>query len=209
MPSTRKHEALAMLVIVNSVALALLALNAATQWFEDSVSRVQAVRVYRLDPIWYLDDLVGPALFTSFGLGWLWFRLPDLRPRTLLAHWPIVLLGGIFVAFGLGDTLDAHWVIAEGLHAPQTTSTFTSFLAKFLFTILFCLGLVHAWDRLAPTARRGLAFVFFLMVINQLFLSMGMDFRGAEFHVFEELLEVLAGLWLLALVFPHPIRPPA
>ena len=171
------------------VVIVLIALNAITQPFEDAVSLVQPSKPYYLDVVWYLDDIIGPSFFMMAGI----LLLSQCRMRK--RDWAVAGFGLSCIAFALGDTMDIHWVMPTGLSAGEQAVSFSSWMSKVMVVITFCFFIVHSYDRLSRPAQKAAVFAFVLLYIDQIQMSISFDFAGYAFHVFEEILEVVTGLF--------------
>ena len=80
------------------------------------------------------------------------------------------------------------------------------YLSKLIFSILFVWAALYAAPWLSGRARRALYLVTFMMVVNLQTLSIWLDFAGLAFHIFEELLEVVAGMILAFVVALEPLK---
>lgn len=176
-------------------------LNAWSQPYEDAIGLVPPTRPYFIDPIWYLDDILGPSLFMLAGLHLL-RHTPWRR-----CCWPVLGLGMSCLAFSLGDTVDIHWVLPTGTEASNDSVSYSSWISKVMVVIVFCFFIVHAYDQLDRRARKAAVFAFLLLYIDQIQISISFDFAGYAFHVFEESLEVVTGLFFVRGVALLPIRP--
>ncbi len=178
----------------------LIALNAATQPYEDELSLVPPTKAYYLDLIWYLDDLIGPSFFGLAGI--LLLCQSGFRRR----NWPITGLGLACLFFCFGDSMDIHWVLPSGIERESYAVSFSSWMSKVMVVITFCFFLIHAYDLLSRPAQKNLIFAFMLLYIDQIQMSISFDFAGYMFHVFEESLEVVTALVLTFGVARLPIK---
>jgi hypothetical protein len=112
------------------------------------------------------------------------------------ANWALAGLGLASLAFALGDTADLHWVVPTGVNAENQAVSFSSWMSKVMVVITFCFFTVHAYDHLDRTAQKALLFALFLLYIDQIQMSISLDFAGYAFHVFEETLEVVTGVFV-------------
>jgi len=171
-------------------AAVLMAMNFATQPFEDSISLVPPAKAFYLDVVWYLDDIVGPSLFMLAGLILL------RRTKFNLSMWPVIGLGLSCIVFALGDTVDAQWVVAKRLETSDQTVSLSSWMSKITVIIVFYFFIIYAYDFFDRKAQKALLFVAILLYIEQIQMSISMDFAGYVFHVIEESLEVITSLFL-------------
>jgi hypothetical protein len=167
----------------------LLALNVVTQPYEDEISLVPPEKAYYLDVVWYIDDILGPSLFMLAGVSLL------IQTRLRFKLWPLIGLGLSCVAFSLGDTADLHWVLTTGAKVAHEGVSFSSWMSKVMVVILFCFFVIHAHEHLSRPAQKAVLFAFTLLYIDQIQMSISLDFAGYSFHVFEETLEVVTGLF--------------
>jgi hypothetical protein len=101
----------------------------------------------------------------------------------------------------LGDTADVHWVISTSLKVAQEGISFSSWMSKVAAVITFCFFLVQSYDYFERTAQKSFIFAFVLLYIDQVELSIGLDFAGYSFHVFEESLEcVIAAFFCIGVL---------
>ncbi len=186
---TRKPVSATSLVLFTIVsAVILMVLNVASQAFEDSIGLVAPAVVYYQSWLWYADDIIAPALYLAAGIALL--LQSGLSFRSMLKNWPVTGLGLAFIAMALGDTLDAHWVVAKGAEAEDLVVSFTSWMSKIGVVIVTGFLTITARHRFERRAADALIFVFLLIWIDQIQMSIALDFAGYAFHVFEELLEV-------------------
>lgn len=172
------------LIIFLSSVVVLLALNAFTQPYEDAISLVAPTKPFYLDAIWYLDDVIGPSFFLAAALTLL------RRVRFSLVLWPVVGLALCCAAFAIGDSFDAHWVLPTGLETEVETQSFSSWMSKVMVVIVFCFFIIATYDAFDRKAQQTMTFCFLLIFIDQIIMSISLDFAGYSFHVFEESLEV-------------------
>jgi len=171
------------------IVAGLLVLNVITQPYEDEISLVPPVKAYYLDAIWYLDDILGPSLFMLAGLSLL------MKTRLRFKLWPVIGLGLSCVAFSLGDTSDLHWVVPTGAKVAHEGISFSSWMSKVMVVIIFCFFVIHSHEHLSRPAQKAVLFAFTLLYIDQIQMSISLDFAGYSFHVFEETLEVVTALF--------------
>ncbi|HMP95304.1 MAG TPA: hypothetical protein PKA51_00180 [Kiritimatiellia bacterium] len=169
------------------VLVGLFVFNWFTQPFEDAVSLVPPAVAFYLDPVWYLDDIIGPSFF--FVAGWLLLGQSKLR----MEQWPVMGLGLCCLAFALGDTTDIHWFLPKKIQAAEHHVSFSSWMSKVMVVIAFGFFIIHAFERMPRAARQSAVFAFLLLYIDQIQMSIAFDFAGYAFHVFEETLEVVTG----------------
>jgi len=167
----------------------LLVLNIFSQPYEDSISLIPPDKPFYLDFIWYLDDIVGPSLFLTAGIVLL------RRVKFNLALWPLVGLGLSLTAFALGDTTDIHWVFSKGIEAADDSVSFSSWMSKVMVVIIIYFFIIYAFDYYEPKAQKRMLFAAVLIYIDQIQMSISLDFAGYAFHVFEESLEVITALF--------------
>lgn len=168
----------------------LLVVNYVTQPYEDSISLVPPTTPFYLDFVWYLDDIIGPSLFMTAGIVML------RRFKMNLAQWPLLGLAFSCLAFSLGDTTDAHWVFSKGLvEARDESISFSSWMSKVMVVIIFYFFIIHAYDFFDRKAQKAMIFGAVLIYIDQIQMSISLDFAGYSFHVFEETLEVVTSLF--------------
>jgi len=166
-----------------------MALNAVSQPFEDSISLFPPVKPFYLDFIWYMDDIIGPSLFLTAGIVLL------RRIKFNVAQWPLIGLGLSLVAFSLGDSTDIHWVFSKGIQADGDTVSFSSWMSKVMVVIIFYFFIIYAYDFYDSRAQKLMLFAAVLIYIDQIQMSISLDFAGYAFHVFEEVLEVITALF--------------
>lgn len=176
------------LFALGTTLVVFLGLNALTQPYEDSISSFPSAIPFYQDYVWYLDDIVGPALFFAAGLTMFWLAVRTSL-RTL---WPVALLGIFYIAFGLGDTVDAHWVIAQGAGAVDQVKSFSSFGSKIFSVLAIGFATIYSADLVKRPAAKALVFAFLLMMIAQVHIAVSLEFAGFSFHVLEESVEVTA-----------------
>lgn len=175
------------LIIFLSSVVILLALNAFTQPYEDAISLVAPTKPFYLDTIWYLDDVIGPSFFLAASLALL------RRIQFRIALWPVAGLALCCAAFAIGDSFDAHWVLPTGLETEVETQSFSSWMSKVMVVIVFCFFIIASYDAFERSAQQTMIFCFLLIFIDQIIMSISLDFAGYSFHVFEETLEVVTG----------------
>lgn len=171
------------------IIIGLLGLNIWTQPYEDAISLVPPAKAFWLDAVWYIDDIIGPSFFMMAGISLL------LRTRLRRQIWPVIGLGVCCMAFSLGDTADIHWVIPTGAKVAQEGISFSSWISKVMVVIMFCFFVINAHDHLSRPAQKAVIFAFTLLYIDQIQMSISLDFAGYSFHVFEESLEVITGIF--------------
>jgi len=172
-----------------AVLAGLMVLNYFSQPYEDSISLVPPEKPFFLDIIWYLDDILGPSLFMTAGI------ILIRRVKFNLKLWPLIGLGLSFLAFSLGDSTDAHWVLSKGAGAVDESISFSSWMSKVMVVIIFYFFIIHAFDLFDRKAQKALIFAAVLIYIDQIQMSISLDFAGYSFHVFEETLEVVTALF--------------
>jgi len=178
----------------------LMILNIFSQPYEDSISLVPPSGPFYLDPVWYLDDIIGPSLFMLAGI--MLLRQSGIRPQ----HWAVAGLGFSCLLFSLGDTVDIHWVLPTAVASADLGVSFSSWMSKVMVVITFFFFIVHAYDRLERPAQKAAVFAFMLLYIDQIQMSISLDFAGYAFHVFEETLEVVTALFFCLGVARYRIR---
>lgn len=181
----------------------LLIINAASQPYEDAISLVPATVPYFLDPVWYMDDIIGPAFFLTAGL----FFLKRIKFR--LSLWPLIGLGICCIGFALGDSIDAHWVVAKSMHAGDESISFSSWMSKVMVVICFYFFVIQGYDFFGRKAQKALIFAAVLLYIDQIQMSISLDFAGYSFHVFEETMEVVTSLFFCLGVATGRLRDPS
>ena len=196
----------AVLMLVFGIAATMI-INLLTQFHETNISVVPNHQIFFKDPVWYLDDIFGPAGFIAAAA-----CLVSLRKIYQLSFrecWPIWVLVGVFFLRGLGDTLDVHWVIAESMLLEENAKSFHSNASKIMSSILLMVGFIYGRHHFDESAERMLALVVFLYLVDQLVLSIQFDFAGFQFHLFEECLECVCALILLfgVTLYPLLLRP--
>lgn len=184
----------------------LMAMNLWTQPLEEGLQLVPRGMPYWKDWIWYLDDILAPAAFLAGGITFYFGRVA-WRGR-FLETWPLAVCAAVFVGFALVDTLDAHWVPATQIASLPDLTNVTSNLSKLLLSIAVVFVAIYSAPWLRGRARRALYFVAFLMVVDLQTLSIWLDFAGLAFHIFEEALELVAGLVFAFGVALDPLRDP-
>ncbi len=173
------------------VVAALYGINWNTQPYEDALSLVPPAVAYWLDPVWYLDDIIGPSFFFITGL--MLLRQTGFR----LDQWPVIGLGLACLFFCFGDTMDLHWVLpSSSIEHEGNIVSFSSCMSKVMVVITYCFFMIHSYDRFPRAAQRNMMFAFLLLYIDQIQMSISFDFAGYYFHVFEESLEVVTAMVL-------------
>ena len=202
MVERRQYAAISILFLV--VCAILVVINHYTQPAEEVMQLVPRGMSFWMDWVWWVDDILGPAWFIAGALTFYFGRVA--WRGNWLRTWPLALIAGICFAFGVGDTLDAHWVYAAQVESIEDLTNVTSNLGKLTMSILFVWGALYAAPWLRGRARRALYLVAFMMIVNLQTLSIWLDFAGYAFHVFEELLEVVAGVIFALIVALEPLR---
>lgn len=182
----------------------LMIVNVLSQAYEDGIGIVAPATAFYLDWVWYADDILGPGLYIASGAvlilkAWSMFSLFRFR-------WPVALLGLTFIGIGLGDTVDAHWVVARGAEAADEVVSLTSWISKLLVVSVLALASIYARHNLRRSAADALLFVFVLVWIDQVQFSIALDFAGYAFHVIEEVLEVVTALLVFLLIARPPLE---
>jgi hypothetical protein len=196
------HQGAWALLIISAVVLGLL--NLFTQPYEESVSAFPRATAYYTDWVWYVDDILAPVLFIATGV-LLLLAVPKGR---FFAYWPVGLLGLVCMVMALGDTMDIHWVFTEGSGATDETKSLGSFGSKILTVVMLGFTTIYAFEFLTTRARKALLFAFLLVMINQVHMAVSLEFAGFHFHVAEELVEVVAGLFLFWGACGNPLLLP-
>ena len=178
----------------------LMALNVWSQPYEDSISMVMPTTAYYLDYVWYLDDVIGPSFFLLSGLVLLY------KSKLRFSQWPVIGLALSLVAFGLGDTTDVHWVLTTSMKVAQEGISFSSWMSKVMVVIMFCYFIIQSYDYFERPAQKSIIFAFTLLYIDQIQMSISLDFAGYSFHVFEESLEVITAAFFCIGVLFHVLK---
>jgi len=181
----------------------LLVLNLATQPTEDALSAFPRGHPYYSDLVWYLDDIAGPTLFAATALCMLGQVFSRRQRRASL--WPVVILALSYGAFAIGDSADLHWVFTAKANATDEVKSFGSFGTKVLTVLGMGFALIYAAPAMIPRALRAALFAFLVILVDMVMLSVSLEFAGYSFHVFEETVEVVAGLFLLLGVAPDAL----
>lgn len=192
-----------LIVITVFTLLVVLGLNALTQPREETLSAFPRGVSFYADYTWYLDDIVGPTCFAATALALLFqVCLVRKQPRRF---WPVLILALAYGGFAFGDTLDLHWVFTAQAQASNQAKSFGSFGSKVLTVLVMGFGLAYAYDRFRPAALKAALCAFLIVLIDMVMLSVSLEFAGYAFHVFEEAIEAVAGLFLLLGVAPAPL----
>lgn len=201
MVERRQYVAITILFLV--VCFILVVVNHYTQPAEELIQLVPRGKSFWADWVWWIDDIISPAWFISGALTFYFGRVA--WRGGFWETWPLALLAGICFAYGVGDTVDAHWVYAAQ-SSIEDLSNVTSNLSKLTMSILFVWGALYAAPWLRGRARRALYLVAFMMVVNLQTLSIWLDFAGYWFHVYEEVLELVAAMIFALIVALEPLR---
>ena len=68
-------------------------------------------------------------------------------------------------------------------------------------------SIIYSWEFLSRRTAKAILFAFLLVTINQIHIAVSLEFAGFAFHVLEESVEVVAGLFALFAVVRHPLKP--
>ncbi len=67
---------------------------------------------------------------------------------------------------------------------------------------------IYVMPCLTGRATRAILFVTFVLIVDMLVMSIGFDFAGLPFHIFEEVAEAVAGAYFIVVAAPQPVHEP-